>query len=106
MNNLFRDIVKVVGFSDYGVLSFFYAIYLKVTKKLPYYEERVISEEKKEKIIKIQILFYLVCAIIFVSLFVCLNLTMGNRTFIYCVHLIAFVIALIFFSFKKASLFE
>ena len=44
MNNFLNGLVKLFGFSDWGLTSLIYSIYLKRTKKISYVEKKTIKQ--------------------------------------------------------------
>lgn len=95
MGEFLYNITKIIGFFDFGFSSFLYAIYLILSRKLPYFVEMILKPEAREKYIKIESLYSFIYAIILFSLLIFLTYMTSHRVIIYGVHY--FLVICIFF---------
>ncbi len=106
MNNFINGLVKLFGFTDWGLTSLIYSIYLKCTKKISYVEEKTIKENYREQFIRIRSLCFFIYFIISVSLLICLNFTNFNRIYIWSIHILLFVCVFIYRIMKESKFYK
>lgn len=106
MNNFLNGLVKLFGFSDWGLTSLIYSIYLKRTKKISYVEEKTIKQQYREQFIKIRSWCYFMYFIIAMSLFINLNFTSFNRTIIWTVHIALFLCVFVYRIVKESKFYK
>ncbi len=68
MKELLHRIHQNLGICTRGISAFFYSFYLRITRKLPYEVEMALKPEMKERYIRIESAYLLLCAIMTGSL--------------------------------------
>lgn len=106
MRNLFHEIVKTISFSDWGITSFLYGVYLKRFKKLSYVEEKTIKPENKEQYIKVHSTCFILYFIILISLFITLNFTSVQNIYAYFIHVLLLLIVFAYRIIKEIQLYR
>ena len=106
MNNFINSLVKLFGFTDGGLTSLIYSIYLKRTKKISYVEEKTIKQNYREQFIRIRSLCFFMYFIISLSLLVSLNFTNFNKIFIWSIHIILFLCVFIYRIVKESKFYK
>lgn len=106
MNNFLNALVKLFGFSDWGLTSLIYSIYLKCTKKISYVEEKTIKQHYKEQFIKIRSQCFFMYFIIAMSLFINFNFTNFNRTGLWIIHIVLFLSVFVYRIIKESKFYK
>ena len=106
MNNFLNGLVKLFGFSDWGLTSLIYSIYLKRTKKISYVEEKTIKQQYREQFIKIRSWCYFMYFIIAMSLLINLNFISFNRTIVWIVHIALFLCIFVYRIVKEIKFYK
>ena len=106
MNNFINGLVKLFGFTDGGLTSLIYSIYLKRTKKISYVEEKTIKENYREQFIRVRSLCFFIYFIISISLLINLNFTNFNRICVWSIHILLFLSVFIYRIVKESKFYK
>lgn len=106
MRELLHGMIKLLGFSDCGLLPLLYSFYLKKFKKLPYSIEMTLKPEAKERYIQIESTCLLLYFVLIVSLTIFLIVSHFNRIAIIIPHVSLMLIVFCFQVFLKKDLYK